>query len=67
MDTKKRFKNNIIYNFYSILSDLANHEVLENPLTNTKLIIAMSLIRIFNDGPEVSFKGSPIVSPITAA
>ncbi|MFS7981943.1 hypothetical protein Hanom_Chr10g00956981 [Helianthus anomalus] len=27
----------------------------------------MSLIRMFSDGPEVSFKGSPTVSPITAA
>lgn len=24
-------------------------------------------MRIFKDGPEVSFKGSPTVSPITAA
>lgn len=24
-------------------------------------------MRIFNDGPEVSFNGSPTVSPITAA
>lgn len=28
---------------------------------------AISLIKIFNEGPEVSFKGSPTVSPITAA
>jgi len=28
---------------------------------------AMSLMRMFNEGPEVSFNGSPIVSPITAA
>lgn len=28
---------------------------------------AMSLIRILSDGPEVSFSGSPMVSPITAA
>lgn len=28
---------------------------------------AMSLIKMFSDGPEVSFKGSPTVSPITAA
>lgn len=27
----------------------------------------MSLIKILSDGPEVSFKGSPTVSPITAA
>ena len=28
---------------------------------------AMSLIRMLSDGPEVSFNGSPMVSPITAA
>lgn len=27
----------------------------------------MSLIKMFRDGPEVSFRGSPTVSPITAA
>ena len=34
---------------------------------NTRLRMAESLIRIFSDGPEVSFKGSPTVSPTTAA
>jgi len=29
--------------------------------------IAINLIKIFNDGPLVSFNGSPTVSPITAA
>lgn len=29
--------------------------------------IAISFIKIFNAGPEVSFKGSPTVSPTTAA
>ncbi len=29
--------------------------------------ILISLIRMFNDGPEVSLKGSPTVSPVTAA
>lgn len=28
---------------------------------------AMSLMRIFRDGPDVSFSGSPMVSPMTAA
>lgn len=28
---------------------------------------AMSLMRMFRDGPDVSFRGSPTVSPITAA
>src|ERR1700722_19892527 len=36
---------------------------------NTKKseIIDINLIKIFNAGPEVSLKGSPTVSPITAA
>lgn len=34
---------------------------------NTSDSTAMSLMRMFRDGPEVSFKGSPTVSPITAA
>ena len=29
--------------------------------------IAINLIRMFNAGPDVSFKGSPTVSPTTAA
>ena len=33
----------------------------------TRLTIAMTLIRMFIDGPEVSLKGSPTVSPTTAA
>jgi hypothetical protein len=32
-----------------------------------KETIAESLIRIFNEGPDVSFNGSPTVSPTTAA
>lgn len=28
---------------------------------------AMSLMRMFNEGPEVSLRGSPMVSPMTAA
>ena len=28
---------------------------------------AISLMRMFSDGPEVSFSGSPTVSPMTAA
>jgi hypothetical protein len=46
---------------------LAKNDVFENPLTKTKLIIAINFIRMLRDGPDVSFKGSPIVSPITAA
>ena len=33
----------------------------------TRLTIAMTFIRIFMEGPEVSFNGSPTVSPTTAA
>ena len=29
--------------------------------------MAMTLIKIFMDGPDVSLKGSPTVSPTTAA
>lgn len=34
---------------------------------NTSDSTAMSLMRMFRDGPDVSFSGSPMVSPITAA
>jgi len=34
---------------------------------NTRDSTAISLIKTFREGPEVSFKGSPTVSPITAA
>ena len=33
----------------------------------TRLTIAITLIRIFIDGPEVSLNGSPTVSPTTVA
>lgn len=33
----------------------------------TKLTIAITLIKIFIEGPEVSLKGSPTVSPTTVA
>lgn len=29
--------------------------------------IALSFTKIFSEGPDVSFRGSPTVSPITAA
>ena len=35
--------------------------------TKTNEIIAMSLMRMFSEGPLVSLKGSPTVSPTTAA
>ena len=34
---------------------------------NTRDSTAMSLMRMLREGPEVSFRGSPMVSPITAA
>jgi hypothetical protein len=41
--------------------------MLANLLPKTKDIIAISFIKMFNAGPEVSFNGSPTVSPTTAA
>jgi hypothetical protein len=38
-----------------------------NLLANTNEIIAINLINMLRAGPEVSFKGSPTVSPTTAA
>jgi len=40
---------------------------LEKYLQNTKDKIAISLIKIFKLGPLVSLRGSPTVSPMTAA
>ena len=34
---------------------------------NTSDSTAMSLMRMLSDGPDVSLRGSPMVSPITAA
>jgi hypothetical protein len=39
----------------------------EKYLQKTKDKMAMSLIKMFKLGPEVSLSGSPIVSPMTAA
>lgn len=47
------------------LTNIKNH--FEKYLQKTNDNIAISLIKIFKLGPDVSFKGSPIVSPITAA
>lgn len=43
------------------------HYHLEKYLQNTRDKIAINFIRMFKLGPLVSFKGSPTVSPITAA
>ena len=34
---------------------------------NTSATMVINFIRMFRDGPEVSLKGSPTVSPLTAA
>merc|ERR1719507_2627961 len=34
-------------------------------LPNTRLIMAVSFMTMFSAGPEVSFRGSPTVSPVT--
>ena len=39
----------------------------KNKGTNTKLTTAVSFNKMFNPGPDVSFNGSPTVSPMTAA
>lgn len=39
----------------------------ENFVANMSDNMAISLIRMLREGPEVSFKGSPTVSPTTAA
>ena len=41
--------------------------ICENLLANTREIIAISFIKMFKAGPDVSFRGSPTVSPTTAA
>lgn len=48
-------------------SSFPKYPVLWKNLTNTSDKIAMSFIRMLRLGPLVSFKGSPTVSPITAA
>lgn len=40
---------------------------LEKYLQNTKERMDISLIKMFKLGPEVSFRGSPTISPTTAA
>lgn len=44
-----------------------NYINLTNNGTNTSETIDINLIKIFNDGPDVSLNGSPTVSPTTAA
>jgi len=48
-------------------SEQTKYPVLQKNSQKTRLNIAINLTRILRDGPEVSFNGSPTVSPITAA
>jgi len=55
------------YQKNKLLNGLTKKAVLQKNWQKTKLKIAISLIKMLRLGPEVSFKGSPTVSPITAA
>ncbi len=46
---------------------LLSHPTVGSIGAKTSATIDISLIRMFNAGPEVSLKGSPTVSPVTAA
>jgi hypothetical protein len=50
-----------------LVSDFYNNPFNVNKGAITKLTIAITLIRMFIAGPEVSLKGSPTVSPTTTA
>jgi len=50
------FENNVYKTEYAAVSPAITIET-----------IVISLIRMFRDGPEVSLKGSPTVSPTTVA
>ena len=61
--------------FLSVISNLIllplasfyiNYINLTNNGTNTSDTIDINLIKIFNEGPDVSLNGSPTVSPTTA-
>lgn len=57
--------------FYDLLNNnLVNHLTgwtCANLLPKIKEMIAINFIRMLRAGPEVSFNGSPTVSPTTAA
>jgi len=44
-----------------------NHPVSQKNCAKTRERIAINLIKILREGPEVSLRGSPTVSPMTAA
>ena len=52
---------------FFILSNFYNIPFNVNKGAMTKLTIAITLIKMFIEGPEVSLKGSPTVSPTTTA
>lgn len=67
----------ILYSFVSTqFLNINNNQLLDNQFQGCNYAnfeakisdkIAINLIKIFKAGPEVSFKGSPTVSPTTAA
>jgi hypothetical protein len=58
-----------LYVFIIFIYAITNHQGCksENLLAKINEIIAINFIKIFKAGPEVSFRGSPTVSPTTAA
>ena len=66
-ETKKPANAGFFIFFGLIFSDFYNIPFNVNRGAITKLTIAITLIRIFIEGPEVSLNGSPTVSPTTTA
>jgi len=61
-------ENQLLTTLYSLLTNnyLKRLKATTNPAVITERIL-ISFIRILSEGPEVSFIGSPRVSPVTAA
>ena len=57
----------ILYTYISQYTSFPQLWMSMNLLPKTRDMIAINFIRMFRDGPDVSFKGSPTVSPTTAA
>ena len=62
-----RLSINLLSKYCSIFISLPINPVFTKNEANTNEMMADSLINMFNDGPDVSFIGSPTVSPIIAA
>lgn len=60
------YESYIIHSSYNIHLSTSRYQS-EKYLQKTNDRIAINLIRMFRLGPDVSFIGSPTVSPITAA